>query len=49
MVSADPTFSFGFTGFKVGQDSTRVSGQTLAALNLMCVAPRLNKQMFGFA
>ena len=47
-VSTDPTFQFGWTGFKPGQDNTRVSGQVLAALNLECVAPRLNIHGFGF-
>ena len=47
-VSTDPTYQFGWTGFKVGQDNTRVSGQTLAALNLECVANRLNIHGFGF-
>lgn len=40
-------FGFGFTGFKPAQDNTRVVGQILAALNLECVAPRLQKQIFG--
>lgn len=47
-LSTTPQFQFGFTGFKPGQDNTRVSGQVLAALNLECVAPRLNGQAFGF-
>lgn len=47
-VSSDPEFQFGWTGFKPGQDNTRVSGQVLAALNLECIAPRLNIHGFGF-
>ena len=47
-VSSDETYSFGWTGFKPGQDNTRVSGQSLAALNLECVANRLNIHGFGF-
>ena len=47
-LSTNPQYQFGFTGFKPGQDNTRVSGQVLAALNLECVAPRLNGQAFGF-
>jgi len=48
-ISTDPEFQFGWTGFKPGQDNTRVSGQVLAAINLECVAPRLNGQAFGFS
>lgn len=47
-VSTDPEYQFGWTGFKVGQDNTRVSGQVLAALNLECIANRLNIHGFGF-
>ena len=46
-VSNSSLFGFGFTGFKPAQDNTRVVGQILAALNLECVAPRLNKQLLG--
>ena len=46
-VSNSSLFGFGFTGFKPAQDNTRVVGQILAALNLECVAPRLQKQLFG--
>jgi hypothetical protein len=48
-ISTDPEFQFGWTGFKPGQDNTRVSGQVLAALNLECVAPRLNIHGYGFS
>jgi hypothetical protein len=46
-ISNSQLFGFGFTGFKPAQDNTRVVGQILAALNLECVAPRLQKQLFG--
>lgn len=48
-ISTDPEFQFGWTGFKPGQDNTRVSGQVLAAINLECVAPRLNIHNYGFS
>lgn len=47
-VSDAPEFQFGWTGFKPAQDNTRVSGQVLAAINLECVANRLNIHGFGF-
>lgn len=47
-VADDPLYQFGFTGLKWAQDNTMVSGQVLAALNLQCVAPRLNVHGFGF-
>lgn len=47
-ISNSSLFGFGFTGFKPAQDNTRVVGQILAALNLECVSPRLQKQLFGF-
>lgn len=46
-ISNSSLFGFGFTGFKPAQDNTRVVGQILAALNLECVAPRLNMQLYG--
>lgn len=46
-ISNSSLFGFGFTGFKPAQDNTRVVGQILAALNLECVAPRLQKTLFG--
>lgn len=46
-ISNSALFGFGFTGFKPAQDNTRVVGQILAALNLECVSPRLQKQIFG--
>jgi hypothetical protein len=46
-ISNSSLFGFGFTGFKPAQDNTRVVGQILAALNLECVAPRLNKTILG--
>lgn len=48
-VSDDEEFQFGWTGFKPGQDNTRVSGQSLAAINLETpAANRLNIHAFGF-
>jgi hypothetical protein len=46
-ISDSPRFGFGFTGFKPQIDGTRVAGQILAALNLQCFEPRLNKQLLG--
>jgi hypothetical protein len=46
-ISNSSLFGFGFTGFKVAQDNTRVVGQILAALNLECVSPRMQMQIFG--
>lgn len=43
----DDMFAFGFTGFKPGQDNTRVSGQVLAMCNLECRAPWSGKQIYG--
>jgi hypothetical protein len=48
-ISDSARFGFGFTGFKPQIDGTRVAGQILAALNLQCFEPRLNKQLFGIA
>lgn len=48
-ISDDEEFQFGWTGFKPGQDNTRVSGQSLAAINLENpAANRLNIHGFGF-
>ena len=46
-ISNSALYGFGFTGFKPAQDNTRVVGQILAALNLECVAPRMQKQIYG--
>lgn len=45
--AADPEYQFGFTGFKVKQDTTIVAGQILAALNATCRAPRLMRILHG--
>lgn len=48
-ISDDPEYQFGWTGFKPGQDNTRVSGQALAAVNLETpAANRLNIHGYGF-
>jgi hypothetical protein len=46
-VSASPKFQFGFTGFKVAQDSTMVAGQILAGLNFSVRASRLMRILYG--
>lgn len=46
-VSDDAEFGFGFSGFIPAQDSTKVVGHVKAAINLECIAPRLNKQFYG--
>ena len=46
-VSTDPLFSFGFTGFKVAQDSLIMSGQYLAAVNFTCQAPWSSRYLFN--
>lgn len=46
-ISASKQFGFGFTGFKPSQDSTRVVGQILASINLICTSPRLNIVLYG--
>ncbi len=47
-VADDPEFGFGFSGFKPAQDSTRVAGQIKAMVNLQGLAPRQQKQLYGF-
>jgi hypothetical protein len=47
-VSNSALYGFGWTGFKVAQDSDMVAGQHLAACNLLCRAPRLNMYGYGF-
>lgn len=46
-VSTDPLHSFGFTGFKVAQDSLVLAGQYCFAGNFTCQAPRLSRYLFG--
>lgn len=46
-VTNDRLHGYGFTGFKVAQDSTRYSGQILSAVNLHGTAPWAIGQMFG--
>lgn len=47
--SDNPLFNYGFTGFKVAQNSTMVAGQILSALNLYCLSPWGSKQLYGFS
>ena len=48
-VSTSTKFQFGFTGFKVAQDSTMVAGQILFGGNVTGRAPRLQRGLFGFS
>lgn len=45
--SASPKYQFGFTGFKVAQDSTQVAGQILFGGNTTVRAIRLMRALFG--
>lgn len=47
-MSASPKFQFGFTGFKVAQDSNRVAGQILAGVQFTVRAPRLMRIVYGW-
>ncbi len=47
-ISDDPLFGFGFTGFKVAQNSTEVSGQYLFMGNIVNIQPRFSRVLFGF-
>ncbi len=46
-MSSSPKFQFGFTGFKVAQDSTLVAGQVLAGVQFTVRAPRLMRIVYG--
>jgi hypothetical protein len=46
-MSQSPKFQFGFTGFKVAQDSTLVAGQILAGVQFSVRAPRLMRILYG--
>jgi len=46
-LSDDPEFGFGWSGYVPAQDNTRVAGQVKAALNLECLAPWANCQIYG--
>jgi hypothetical protein len=43
----DEEFGFGWSGFIPSQFDTRVIGYIKAALNLQCLSPKLNKQIYG--
>lgn len=47
-ISNTKEFGFGFTGFIPAQDNTRVVGHIKGGVNLECLAPWANKQLFGF-
>lgn len=46
--SASKKFQFGFTGFKVRQDSTSLAGQILFSGNFTVREPRLMRSLYGF-
>ena len=46
-MSASPKYQFGFTGFKVAQDSTMVAGQILFAGTITVRTPRLMRGLYG--
>ena len=46
-ISDDPEFGYGFSGFIPAQDNTRVVGRINAAVNLECISPWANIQLFG--
>lgn len=48
-LAASPRFQFGLHGFFPAADSTKVVARIHAALNLICTAPRQQKQIYGFA
>jgi hypothetical protein len=45
-VTDSKLFGFGFSGFKWSKDSTIVSGQYFASVNITCQAPRLMAQLY---
>lgn len=47
-VTDDDEFGFGFTGFKIAAQNTKVAGQVLAALQLTVPGPRYHAQVYGF-
>jgi hypothetical protein len=47
-VSNSALYGFGWSGFKVAQDTDMVAGQHHAVCNLLCRNPRLNLYAFGF-
>lgn len=47
-MSNDAEFGFGFSGFIPSQFDNKIAGRINAAINLEIIAPRLNKQIFGF-
>lgn len=46
-VSNSQQYGFGFSGFIPSQDSSKVVGHVKAAVNLECLAPRLQKLIYG--
>lgn len=48
-MSASPRYQFGLQGFFPAADSTKVVARIHAMCNLICTAPRQQKQIYGFA
>jgi hypothetical protein len=48
-VTTDPSFQFGFTGFKEAQNTIDVSGQFLFSGNLVAANPRTSFKLYGTA
>ena len=46
-VSSAKDFAFNHTGWKTAQNNLSLIGQFLAALNFICLQPRLNAQLYG--
>jgi len=46
-MSDNPLYQFGWTGFKVAQNSTMVAGQSLAAANFPCGSPWGSNHAYG--
>ena len=46
-VTDNEEFGFGFSGFVPAQDNTRVVGQIKAMVNMECLSPRTQKQIYG--
>lgn len=48
-LAASPRFQFGLHGFFPAADSTKIVARIHAAVNLICVSPRHQKQLYGFS
>ena len=47
-VTDNEEYGFGLSGFVPAQDNTRVVAQIKAMVNMQCLSPRTQKQIFGF-